>query len=114
MKIGATDMITIYQIHVSDEERVWTNPKLEAKIDYMMGFKSFDQESLKYFEATYEVDTDDLETAFEATNLWEGYNVKRLKCGSNTSIGDIAVLDGNCYFCDDDGWVAMGKYEGFK
>lgn len=26
--------------------------------------------------------------------------------------GDIAVKDGFCYFCDNFGWVAMGKYDG--
>ncbi len=114
-------MITIYQIHLSDEDILAVNtrgwgavPKASARADMMLGFKRFKEEHLKFYEATYEVDTDDLDEAFEATNLWEGYSVKRLTRGSSTSVGDIAVLNGDCYFCDNFGWVAMGKYEGFK
>ncbi len=108
-------MITIYKINLSEIERFGSSPKIEAKCDMMFGFRKFKAEFLKFFEATYEVDTDDLEYAFEATNLWEGYDVKRLKHGTgSSSVGDIFVKDGDCYFCDDIGWVAMGKYEGFK
>jgi hypothetical protein len=114
-------MITIYQIHLSDADILAVNargwgavPKASARADMMLGFRRFKEEYLKFFEATYEVAVDTLEAAFEATNLWEGYDVKRLTRGSSTSVGDIAVLDGNCYFCDNFGWVAMGKYEGFK
>ena len=114
-------MITIYQIHLSDADILAVNargwdavPKASARADIMLGFRRFKEEHLKFFEATYEVDTDDLEVAFEATNLWGSYNVKRLTRGSSTSVGDIAVKDGNCYFCDNFGWVAMGKYEGMN
>lgn len=114
-------MITIYQIHLTDSDIIAVNalgwdavPKASVRSELMLGFRRFKEEYLKFFEATYEVNTDDLEVAFEATNLWEGYNVKRLTRGSSTSVGDIAVLDGNCYFCDNFGWVAMGKYEGMN
>lgn len=105
-------MITIYKINLSANDCFGTNPKLEAKSDLMFGFRKFKEEFLKFFEPTYEVDTDDLEYAFDATNLWEGYEVKRLKTGTgSSSVGDIFVKDGNCYFCDSVGWIAMGKYE---
>lgn len=114
-------MITIYQIHLSDEDIITVNargwdavPKASARASMQIGFGKFKEEYLKFFRPTYEVDTDDLEAAFEATNLWEGYSVKRLARGSSTSVGDIAVLNGNCYFCDTFGWVAMGKYEGMN
>lgn len=109
-------MITIYKINLSEIERFGNTPKVEAKCDMMcFGFKKFDQEFLKFYEPTYEVDTDSIDHAFEATNLWEGYDVKRLKAGTgSSSVGDIFVKDGDCYFCDNYGWVAMGKYEGFK
>jgi hypothetical protein len=114
-------MITIYQIHLSDEDILAVNargwdavPKASARASMQIGFGKFKEEHLKFYEATYEVDTDDLEEAFEATNLWGGYSVKRLTRGSSTSVGDIAVKDSNCYFCDTFGWVNIGKYEGFK
>jgi len=112
-------MITIYQIHLSDADILAVNargwdavPKASARADMMLGFRRFKEEYLKFFEATYEVAVDTLEAAFEATNLWEGYDVKRLTRGSSTSVGDIAVLDGNCYFCDNFGWVAMANMKG--
>lgn len=106
-------MITIYKINLSEIERFGTNQKVVAKSDLMcFGFKKFKEDFLPFYEPTYEVETDDLEYAFEATNLWEGYEVKRLKTGTgSSSVGDIFVKDGNCYFCDNFGWVAMGKYE---
>jgi hypothetical protein len=110
-------MITIYKICLTNTDIVdRENPKRVAKLALMGGgFDKFKQEFIKLFEATYQVDTDDLEYAFEATNLWEGYDVKRLKYGSGSStVGDIFVKDGNCYFCDNFGWVAMGKYEGMN
>jgi hypothetical protein len=110
-------MITIYKICLTNTDIVdRENPKRVAKLALMGGgFDKFKLEFIKLFEATYQVDTDDLEYAFEATNLWEGYDVKRLKYGSGSStVGDIFVKDGNCYFCDSFGWVAMGKYEGMN
>ena len=114
-------MITIYQIPLTDDQIIRVNalgfeavPEVHAKTRMQLGFGKFKEEYLKFFRPTYEVDTDDLEEAFEATNLWEGYDVRRLARGSSTSVGDIAVLDGNCYFCDTFGWVNIGKYEGFK
>ncbi len=113
-------MITIYQIPLTDDQIIRVNalgfeavPEVHAKTRMQLGFGKFKEEYLPYFRPTYQVDTDDLDVAFEATNLWEGYNVKRLARGSSTSVGDIAVLNGECYFCDNFGWVAMGKYENF-
>jgi hypothetical protein len=114
-------MITIYQIPLTGDQINRANalgfdavPEVTAKTRMQLGFGKFKEEYLKFFRPTYKVDTDDLEVAFEATNLWEGYSVKRLARGSSTSVGDIAVLNGNCYFCDTFGWVAMGKYEGMN
>ena len=109
-------MITVYKINLSEYDRIGSNPKVTAKTDLMcFGFKRFDPFMLEFYEPTYQVRTDDLDYAFEATNLWEGYDVIRLKSGTgSTSVGDIFVKEGVCYFCDCIGWVAMGKYEGFK
>jgi hypothetical protein len=106
------NMIAIYQIPLNG---VFSDPAvLAAKSDLMLGFNRWKDDYSKMYVRTYEVDTDDLEKAFESTNLWEDYSVVKLRKGSSTSVGDIAVKDGNCYFCDTFGWVALGKYEGMN
>lgn len=105
-------MITIYQIPLNGG--LAPASVIAAKSDLMLGFKRWKDEYSKLYVRTYEVDTDDLEKAFESTNLWKDNKVVKLRNGSSTSVGDIAVKDGNCYFCDDFGWVALGKYEGMN
>lgn len=115
-------MITIYQIPLTNDQITRANtlgfevvPEVHAKTRLRFGFNKFKEEYLKFFQATYKVDTYSLEEAFDATNLWGDYDVECLRDGgSSSSVGDIFVLDGNCYFCDNKGWVALGKYEGFK
>jgi hypothetical protein len=114
-------MIAIYQIALSDNDVISANargfdavPNVFAKTSLMLGFKKWKAEYAKLFTKAYEVDTDDLEQAFESTNLWNDNLVTRVRRGSSTSVGDIAVKDGVCYFCDNFGWVAMGKYEGLN
>jgi hypothetical protein len=86
-------MITIYQIPLNGG--LAPRSVIETKSELMDGFKRWKDEYSKLYVRTYEVDTDDLE-------------------GSSTSVGDIAVKDGVCYFCDNFGWVALGKYEGLN
>lgn len=112
-------MITIYQIHLTNEEINRANregfeavPAVLAKNRMMRGFNhsKFSEDYLQFYRPTYEVDTDDLNVAFEATNLWEGYKVRRLARGSSSSVGDIFVKDGDCYIVDNFGFVAVGAY----
>lgn len=115
-------MISIYQILLSDSDIDRVNaegfnavPSAHARTSLMLGFGRWKSEYTPLFTKVYEVDTDDLEQAFESTNLWEDQLVTCVRRGSrSTSVGDIAVKDGNCYFCDSFGWVAMGKYEGMN
>lgn len=114
-------MIAIYQILLSGSDIARVNaegfsavPAAHAKTSLMIGFGRWKAEYASLFTKVYEVDTDDLDQAFESTNLWNDHLVTRVRRGSSTSVGDIAVLDGNCYFCDNFGWVAMGKYEGMN
>lgn len=112
-------MITIYQIRLSDSDIIAVNargwnavPKVEARADMMLGARKWNEDFAKYYDATYEVDTDDLDAAFEITNLWnEDYKVTRLRRGSSSSVGDIFVKDGDCYIVDNFGFVNIGKYE---
>ncbi len=115
-------MIAIYQILLSDYDIARVNgegfgsvPTANARALLMIyGFNSWKPEYVPLYTKVYEVDTDDLDQAFESTNLWEDNLVRRVSRGSSTSVGDIAVKDGVCYFCDNFGWVAMGKYEGMN
>lgn len=113
-------MITIYQIHLTNEEINRANregfeavPAVLAKTRMMLGFdhSKFSEDYIKYYRPTYEVDTDDLDEAFEATNLWDGYSVRRLAPGSSSSVGDIFVKDGDCFIVDNFGFVAVGHYD---
>jgi hypothetical protein len=111
-------MITIHQIRLSDSDIIAVNargwaavPKAGARADMMLGARKWNEDYTKYYEATYEVDTDDLDAAFEITNLWnEDYKVTRLRRGSSSSVGDIFVKDGDCYIVDNFGFVNIGKY----
>jgi hypothetical protein len=113
-------MITIYQIHLTEFEMMIVNsrgfdanPKAYAKTRMALGAHKWNHDEYpKYYEATYQVDTDDLDEAFELTNLWnEDRKVTRLRRGSSSSVGDIFVKDGNCYIVDDFGFAAIGKYD---
>lgn len=111
-------MITIYQIRLSNTDINTVNasgwgavPKAGARADMMLGARKWNEDFAKYYDATYEVDTDDLDQAFESTNLWEDGLVRRLARGSSSSVGDIFVKDGNCYIVDNFGFVNIGKYQ---
>ena len=112
-------MITIYQIRLSDSDIIAVNsrgwdavPKVTARADMMLGARKWNEDFAKYYEPTYEVDTDDLDAAFEITNLWnEDYKVTRLARGSSSSVGDIYIKDGDCYIVDGVGFVNIGKYQ---
>jgi hypothetical protein len=115
---GYKIMITIYQIRLSDADINAVNasgwdavPKASARADMMFGARKWNEEFTKYYEPTYEVDTDDLDQAFESTNLWEDGLVRRLVRGSSSSVGDIFVKDGDCYIVDSFGFVNVGKYK---
>jgi hypothetical protein len=114
-------MITIYQIELTDNDIIRANaqgfdaaPTVAAKTRMMMGAGKWKEEYVSLYKATYEVDTDDLNEAFEVTNLWhnEGAMVTRLRShGSSSSVGDIFVKDGNCYIVDNFGFANVGKYD---
>jgi len=112
-------MITIYQIRLSNEEIDKANregfeavPKVYAKTSMGISARKWMADYAKYYEPACEVDTDDLEVAFEATNLWETPElVKRLGRCSSSSVGDIFVKDGDCYIVDSFGFKKIGPYE---
>lgn len=115
-------MITIYQIHLSDSDiiainaRGWdASPKINAYSKLSnFGHDKWKPEYMEYFELTYDVDTDNLDEAFEYTNLWENDRVRRITRGHSSSVGDIFVKDGDCYIVDRFGFTNIGKFEGFN
>jgi hypothetical protein len=113
-------MIKIYQIHLSDQdidsinENGWASvPKGLAYSRMSLGAGKWDHDEYpSYYEETYQVDTDDLETAFRETNLWESeVSVKQIRRGRSSSVGDIFVKDGDCFIVDTFGFTAVGKYD---
>ena len=100
-------MIIIHQIKLTEDQVAAVNhgtvvPAFEAKMSVQICAKNFKTENFKFYTETVSVDTDDLEVAFEATNLW---NMPQLtKKFSDTvyssSVGDI-FQKGDRYFMVD-------------
>jgi hypothetical protein len=111
-------MITIYQIRLTDEDITRINsghevPAFTVRNRMMLGFdkSKFCEDYIQYYTPVYQVDTDNLDYAYEATNLWEGYDVRRLARGASSSVGDIFVRDNVCYIVDNFGFVEVGYYK---
>ena len=97
-------MIKIYQNRCDAKS---TEGQKEAKYAMMLGAKKWQPEFAQYYTPVYEVTTDDLEEAFELTNLWNDMNkITYLadRCPSS-SVGDIFVdWIGQCFIVDDMGF----------
>lgn len=106
-------MITIYQIKVTDEQINALNsgqsvPSFEAKRSLMLGASKFTPDMMRYFTEVARVDTDDLEYAFELTNLWEDMaKVEKFTRMSSTSVGDIFLKGDSFYMVDNFGFMAL-------
>jgi len=109
-------MITVYQIQLTDEQIDLVNemghdavPAQRAKLLVMFGADNFRTEDLQYYTKTMQVDTDDLEEAFELTNLWNNESrVTRIgDAQSSTSVGDIFGKDGRYYMVDSFGFQEL-------
>ena len=108
-------MITIFQIQMSNAQVDAFNagesvPAIDAKRKLMLGAKKFEPSMVEFFTAVYEVETDDLEKAFELTNLWEnGHLVRALPStrGHSSSVGDIFGHNGRYYMVDSFGFEEL-------
>lgn len=106
-------MITIFQIPLTNEQVDAFNagksvPSIEAKRKLMFGASKFEIPMLQYFTEVARVDTDDLEKAFELTNLWEDESkIVRKAPMSSTSVGDIFGKDGRYYMVDSFGFTEL-------
>lgn len=111
-------MIKIYQIRPSDSDINAANiygfenvERVDAKYNMMLGARKWKDDYARLYTPMYEVDTDDLDQAFESTNLWEDNLVRRLNRGSSSSVGDIFVKDGVCHIVDSFGFKNIGERE---
>ena len=106
-------MITIYQIQISNSQADAFNagqsvPSLEAKRKLMFGANEFTPDMLQYFTEVARVDTNDLEEAFELTNLWEDTSkVQKFTRMSSTSVGDIFLKGDSFYMVDSFGFKPL-------
>ncbi len=75
----------------------------------LRGSKNFDKSYFPFYTKVAVVDTDNLEKAFEAMNLWETDLVTKLdeKCHS-MSVGDIVEKDGQFWMVDSEGFGKIG------
>ena len=102
-------MITIYQNRCKE---LSSEPQKEAKYAMMMGAKKWQPEFAQYYIASCEVDTDDLEEAFELTNLWNDMNKINFLAdrGPSSSVGDIFVdSKGQCFIVDNYGFKQIAN-----
>jgi hypothetical protein len=106
-------MITIYQIQMTNAQVNAFNagqpvPAIEAKRRLTLGASKFTPDMLKYFTEVALVYTNDLEHAFELTNLWndEG-KVQKFTRMSSTSVGDIFLKGDSFYMVDSFGFKAL-------
>lgn len=113
-------MITIYQIQLTDDQILAINAghKVEAfTVRNRMGLgfdrSKFSEDYLKHYVKGWEIDTNNLDEAFEVSNgIGDRYKGKRIGRAHSSSVGDIFVDDnGDCFICDTFGFVAVGYYK---
>lgn len=95
-------MITIYQINTQIGQNA-----IDAKCKLMFGAEDFTPDMLQYFTAVAKVHTNDLEEAFEATNIQTDTVVERFGKMHSTSVGDIFGMNGRYYMVDNFGFIEL-------
>lgn len=98
-------MIKVYQIQLTDAEIAAVNngetsDRIKAYFD--RNFEgAFKAENLQYYTHVANVNTNDMEEAYELMNLWEDESkVEKLGPCSSMSVGDILVIEcGWIYRC---------------
>ncbi len=104
-------MIKVYQIQLTDAEIAAVNngetsDRIQAYFtrSFAVPFKA---ENFQYYAHVANVDTNDMEEAFAAMNLWEGATVEKLGPCSSMSVGDILEVDGKLFRCATFGFDAI-------
>ena len=115
-------MIKVYQIQLTDLEISVANeggstPRLKAYFDRSLD-STFKAENFQYYTHVANVNTNDMEEAFTAMNLWDegplGALVERVdwdrRC-SSMSVGDILESNGQLYRCASFGFELLANYQ---
>ena len=99
-------MIKIYQNRCAE---LSSQSKKDVKYTMMMGAKHWQPEFAQVYIAAYEVAADDLEEAFELTNLWNDMNKINFLAdpGPSSSVGDLFVYDDQCFIVDNFGFTQV-------
>lgn len=111
-------MITIYQIQssISDVDNYNAGKEvkaIDARRKLIFGADKFETSMLEYFDVAFEVDTDDLEKAFELTNLFND-QTKIDVIGDNptsSSVGDIFRMNERFYMVDNFGFKELRLFD---
>lgn len=112
-------MIKVYQIQLTDAEIDMVNSgetsvRIKAYFDRSFEGK-FKAENFQYYTHVANVDTRDMEIAFEAMNLWEESiyfeDIFKLDRCSSMSVGDILDVDGKLYRCAPAGFTLLENYQ---
>jgi hypothetical protein len=111
MRKGKVKMIKVYQIQLTDAEiAAVNNGETSDRINayFTRSFAvPFKAENFQYYAHVANVDTNDMEEAFAAMNLWEGATVEKLGPCSSMSVGDILEVDGKLFRCATFGFDAI-------
>ena len=105
-------MIKVYQIQLTDAEVATVNngetsDRIKAYFDRSFE-RTFKAENFQYYTHVANVDTNDMEEAFELMNLWEDESkVEKLGPCSSMSVGDILDVDGTLFRCASFGFEAI-------
>ena len=114
-------MIQIYQIQLTTDQVAQINaeghdsvPAQTAKLAVQFwGAKKFKPEMIEYYSEAYRVDTDDLDQAYEWTNLWN--NQAAVDCmgdrNYSTSVGDIMRCNERFYIVDMFGFTEINLFD---
>jgi len=112
-------MIKVYQIQLTDAEIAAVNSgetsdRIKAYFDRSWPMSTFKAENFQYYTHVANVNTNDMEEAFTAMNLWDesslGALVERTDWGRchSMSVGDILEMeDGTKYRCATFGFEAI-------
>lgn len=112
-------MIKVYQIQLTNAEIDMVNSgetSVRIKAYFDRSFEdSFKAENFQYYTHVANVDTRDMEIAFEAMNLWEESiyfeDIFKLDRCSSMSVGDILDVDGKLYRCASFGFTLLENYQ---
>ena len=98
-------MIKVYQIRLTDAEiAAFNNGETSDRIKAYLFDRSFERtfkaSNFQYYDHVANVDTNDMEEAFELMNLWNDESkVERLGPCSSMSVGDILDVNGTLFRC---------------